>query len=794
MEYTAGGEDSCLQLTEQIEAALAGGWVITRDLNRELSSAFEVVQWPLEDLLNLLRESKEEIVFPVAPTVVGESAAEQQVESNTAALPPPDRPVRLDDRAQPVEFALLFKRLGLCPIPYDRGSKAPRSRGWPNWRLNESEIAQKFARPCNVGLILGPASDCLVDIDLDCPEANLVADAVLPRTELVFGRASKPRSHFLYRCPDLQEHGILRQFKDPDGTTLLEFRASSKAQTMAPPSLHPSGELVRFDSWGPRLELPYADLLKRAGYLAAVSLLARRWTKGSRHDLSLCVAGALLRTTMPKDEVRAFIACVCRAAGDEEAQSRLANVETTALRIGESAPATGWPSLTDAVGEEGSTKLRDWLCLSQEARAEDDPHRQIRRAHGEVAAEADEFQVTDKGVPYKNQHNVRVALRKMGVQLSHDQFANRLFITGLCGFGSALVDEAVARIWLETERQFGFRPNKDFYWTVVQDEARRRGFHPVHEYLDELRWDETPRIDTWLCRYGNASDTPYVRAVGGLMLVAAVRRVRKPGCKFDEMVVLESPQGDLKSTALQTLAVRDEWFTDDLPLNADTPRVIEQLGGRWIVEAAELKGLRKGDIEHLKTFLSRRVDRARLAYGRMPVEQPRQCVIVGTTNDERYLRDNTGNRRFWPVRVGRFDVESLRADRDQLWAEAAHREATGASIRLDPALYGTAAEQQADRQVADPWVATMEAALGDRHGKLRAEEAWLIVGLRSAQRTQEHNVRLGSAMQELGWERKKLRFGSTPAWCYVKGSKAEREQQLTVSVIDEQVHVRPDVL
>ena len=142
-----------------------------------------------------------------------------------------------------------------------------------------------------------------------------------------------------------------------------------------------------------------------------------------------------------------------------------------------------------------------------------------------------------------------------------------------------------------------------------------------------------PRVDQWLVTYAGAEDSNYTRAVGALVLIAAVRRVRQPGCKFDEMLVLEQPQqGTDKSSALAVLAVNEDWFTDDLPLNVEAKRVIETLRGRWIVEAAELSGMRKADVEHLKAMLSRRVDRARMAYGRLPIEAPRQCIIVGTTN------------------------------------------------------------------------------------------------------------------------------------------------------------------
>jgi predicted P-loop ATPase len=266
-----------------------------------------------------------------------------------------------------------------------------------------------------------------------------------------------------------------------------------------------------------------------------------------------------------------------------------------------------------------------------------------------------------------------------------------------------LEDAALDRLWLILDRRFRLRPTKDLLRTVVSDVAQLNGFHPVRDYLDGLHWDGVKRIDRWLVDYGGAEDTEYSHPVSALMLIAAVRRVRQPGCKFDEMVVLENPeQGTDKSTMLASLAVRDDWFSDDLPLNISGKQVVESLRGRWIVEATELSGMRRADVEHLKAFLSRQIDRARMAYGHFVTEAPRQCIIVGTTNAVEYLKDTSGNRRFWPVRVKKFDIAALVRDRDQLWAEAAEREAADASIRLDPKLWRSAEKEQEQRLTRDP--------------------------------------------------------------------------------------------
>jgi predicted P-loop ATPase len=329
-----------------------------------------------------------------------------------------------------------------------------------------------------------------------------------------------------------------------------------------------------------------------------------------------------------------------------------------------------------------------------------------------------------------------------------------MLVNGLPDFGPVLEDAALDRLWLILDRRFRLRPTKDLLRTVVSDVARLNGFHPVRDYLDGLRWDGVKRIDRWLVDYGGAEDTEYSHAVSALMLVAAVRRVRRPGCKFDEMVVIENEdQGTDKSTMLATLAVRDDWFSDDLPLNISGKQVVESLRGRWIVEAAELSGMRRTDVEHLKAFLSRQIDRARMAYGHFVTEVPRQCIIVGTTNAVEYLKDTSGNRRFWPVRVKKFDIAALRRDRDQLWAEAAQREAGNASIRLDPKLWRSAEEEQEQRLTRDPWYDTLQSALSEMEGKISSISLWEILDVRGGQRTQEQSRRLGDAMRQLGWRR-----------------------------------------
>lgn len=371
-----------------------------------------------------------------------------------------------------------------------------------------------------------------------------------------------------------------------------------------------------------------------------------------------------------------------------------------------------------------------------------------------------------------SQDNIRLAAQRLGVTMAHDVFADRVEITR-AGETKAFDDAEVDRLWLDIDAAFRFRPSKEFFRTVMTDLARRNWYHPVRDYLDALAWDGVNRLDSWLIDYGRAADTSFVRAAGALFLVAAVRRARRPGTKFDEILVLESSQGTMKSSALAALCPRQEWFSDDLPLDADSQRVIERTSGRWIIEASELAGMRKGQVEQVKAFASRQKDVARLAYGRTPVERPRHFVVAGTTNSASYLKDSTGNRRFWPVAVGTFDVDAIEHDRDQLLAEAAQREAGGASIRLPEELWAEAEQAQEGRRVRHPWEDRVEDALGDMPGMITVEDVWTLVGVAEpGRRGHADKQTLGEIMSRLGFTHGRRRMFGRRHYVYFRTDDA----------------------
>lgn len=236
--------------------------------------------------------------------------------------------------------------------------------------------------------------------------------------------------------------------------------------------------------------------------------------------------------------------------------------------------------------------------------------------------------------------------------------------------------------------------------------AAERSYHPIKEYLDHLpEWDEIDRVETLLIDYFNATDNSYTRAVTRKMMVAAVARIVQPGTKFDSVLILNGPQGIGKSTFFAKLA--GDWFSDSLTLTDMKDKAgPEKLQGYWILELGELAGMRKTDVEVVKSFISRSDDKYRASYGVNVESHPRQCIIVGSTNAESgFLRDITGNRRFWPVRIsgdGKRKAWQMSVyDVEQIWAETLVLYAKGEKLYLEGSDVELATNEQADAMESD---------------------------------------------------------------------------------------------
>ena len=262
-------------------------------------------------------------------------------------------------------------------------------------------------------------------------------------------------------------------------------------------------------------------------------------------------------------------------------------------------------------------------------------------------------------------------------------------------------DDAALRFYME--RLYGMT-GKDRIFDAVNVVAQERSFHPVRDYLNDCKWDGVPRVDTLLIDYLGAEDSAYTRAVTRKTLVAAVARVFKPGCKFDYMLTLRGKQGLGKSAIIAKLG--GPWFSDTFT-TMQGKDAYEQVQGVWIMEVGELAGMRKAEAETIKLYISKQVDRFRPAYGRRLQEFPRQCVFIGTTNESQFLRDTTGNRRFWVVDTPNeptHDMWDELTDENirQIWAEAVELYNAGEKLYLSRTLEKAARAVQESYEEENP--------------------------------------------------------------------------------------------
>lgn len=365
-----------------------------------------------------------------------------------------------------------------------------------------------------------------------------------------------------------------------------------------------------------------------------------------------------------------------------------------------------------------------------------------------------------------NQHNVTQMLNLNLDSILPDLHRNMM--TGRDEWrGGEVTDNDIINARAALDRLGVERVPKEMVHDAVSVIAEYHQRHPIRDALALLKHDGQRRLDTWLIRHAGAEDSPFVRFVSRAFLIQMVARVMQPGCKADYTLVLFGPQGQNKSAVGKVLAGA-EYFSDTLPsISGRNDRdTREHLTGMWLIEKAELAASRKSEAEDLKAFLTATTDRVRLAYGRRTISLPRQCVFMGTTNEEEFLNDATGGRRFWPVAVRQvIDVAALAEERDQLFAEAVEAYQAGEPWWPDHAFEAAHARpaQEAAR-LSDSWTDTIATWLDspetDFDGTATERDSVTIsdvlsgaLAMSSGQHTMAVQKRAANVMRGLGWIR-----------------------------------------
>lgn len=322
------------------------------------------------------------------------------------------------------------------------------------------------------------------------------------------------------------------------------------------------------------------------------------------------------------------------------------------------------------------------------------------------------------------------------------------------------LDDNELRCWVETV--VGYSPAKDMVVDAVMTVASRNSYNPLQDYLKRCAklWDGKKRISSWLHTYLGAQHDAPTSAMGRAWLISAVARAMCPGEKVDTILILEGGQGIGKSTALRNLCPRDNWFVEDLA-DLDSGRVEEQILGKWLCEVAEMDKLSRADDTRVKAFLSQRQATIRLPYARRSIDALRTCVFAATINpaaNNKYLKDETGGRRYWMVRCGiaftpSWDlITSITEDRDQLWGEAVAAWEGGEKWVLPESVAKEVKDMQSDRTVEDEWHGAIETFINEKTFVTLDDIYTNVLQMSLRDRDHRSMTRIVRVLTKLGWQ------------------------------------------
>tara|TARA_Y100000385_G_scaffold246077_1_gene265158 strand:- start:645 stop:2651 length:2007 start_codon:yes stop_codon:yes gene_type:complete len=639
-----------------------------------------------------------------------------------------------------IEAALGYAKRGLYVFPLKANQKIPATRhGYKDATIDQDRIISCWGqRPdLNIGMALNSSNLVAIDVDSyksDCKFDEFIQGRDMPPT--LIQNSANGGTHYIFKCNSDDEFaGQLCTGVDIKSNGYIVVEPSTlngKKYTWAtnvPPAEAPS--------WIPRkgqkpknIGSSQQDILSGADYHVPLRDMAfKNSTKG-----------------MPAaDNIAALQALMQASAGPRDARWH--------------DRYKGIPALVQSADQKIAAGLPDF----------------VREAA--INCEFD-LVLNSAGRPVFNHHNAFEILcntPQWAAVFAYDEFAMKKMVIHKPPFETGNPDNFKPRELRESDITGACRwLNRNGFITVtrnivadaIQSACEQNIISPVKHYLENLAFTpgiDPPQLEHWFEKYlgvvpAGEQERKYVRAVAKLSLIQAVARALSPGCKADTVVIFEGPQGIGKSTALRELHGSD-WFGDSLPPMGHKD-ASDYIRGKWGVELAEMSFQKKSDIELQKAFISRQEERFRPVYAREEISYPRRCVFWGTTNRDDYLKDETGNRRFLPVKTDKIDIAGLKANRDALWAEAVHLYRQGEKWWLDDDLLPHAEQQANQRFECDPWVEIVHANLAGK-SEISVREAFEEcfpqtedrLGIAPHNVTPQMSRRMGACLRQAGWER-----------------------------------------
>lgn len=335
--------------------------------------------------------------------------------------------------------------------------------------------------------------------------------------------------------------------------------------------------------------------------------------------------------------------------------------------------------------------------------------------------------------------------------------------------GERVTDEIETQVNLQIQAGYKLNMSTERVREVMMVVAKQHPYHPVQDWLKGLTWDGIPRMDTLLTAYASVDDTPLHRAIARKWMLSAIARIMQPGCQVDTMLILVGIQGAQKSSFFRALCHNPEWFSDTA-LDIGDKDAFMALAGVWIYEIGELSALQGREAEPVKAFLTSRTDRFRPPYGRNMIHRPRQGVFVGSTNASEFLDDPTGSRRFWPVRAGTIDLEAVKRDHVQLWAEAME------VYQSNTERWWFAAEEEKELvtvrneyQRADSWQEVISDWLSGQMGSVTVRDVLAgALGLDLRDHTKAAVMRAAALIASCGWVKRQESINGVRSWRWVR--------------------------